>query len=546
MAVELPGFYFDPELNRYFPLPRERGRSGTVQSLHGGASSSKQGKCTQDSSKEQLAGNDHGRNPSVLQLLQAREHNSGINKTSSSDRGFRRQFLEGQAAHPQVWDYDGTEKWADGALQQLRVTCQTAEGEKESDILVLGGSSGRFALCGTTLANGTRALSAGIMHPRRTISADASSQVAEERVPPGLWPIESTQFSSRITAIKRLGEGSNDNSAHPQRSAILTTLGSGEASGSLYVLSLKQGPEIQDWDRNYPLPFQIQLRVKTQSSIWTAESSPSGLAASLGMDGGAGLVTLERNEVTWLCRSSSAVLSQQFDKDGNLLFCGFRNGVISTIDLRKPAPKESGMHHESVVTRRNSNGTRFKGAFYPAMKNQQRTPHSSSTHGIGKQGNKHRVDDYYCSHTKVMRMGSAICSLFLLQNDENYLLASAMNGVIQQWDRRMVENGAVRTYEGHNNSHTMLQLGVDPTETLLVSGGEDCVVRIWSLTSGRLLHAEKNLSTPASCICWPTSMRLRSQGGYWEEPPFESNFSWGFWFGSSDGLHYMHGGGSQV
>lgn len=65
-----------------------------------------------------------------------------------------------------------------------------------------------------------------------------------------------------------------------------------------------------------------------------------------------------------------------------MLFCGFRNGVISTIDLRKPAPKESGMHHEAVVTKKNSNGTKFKGAFSPAMKNQQRTPHSSSTHGI--------------------------------------------------------------------------------------------------------------------------------------------------------------------
>lgn len=62
----------------------------------------------------------------------------------------------------------------------------------------------------------------------------------------------------------------------------LTTLGSEVASGSLYVLSLKQGPEIQDWDRNYPLPFQIQLRVKTNSSIWTAEASPNGTAASLG------------------------------------------------------------------------------------------------------------------------------------------------------------------------------------------------------------------------------------------------------------------------
>lgn len=34
-----------------------------------------------------------------------------------------------------------------------------------------------------------------------------------------------------------------------------------------------------------------------------------------GMDGGAGLVALERSDVTWLCRSSSAVLSQQFDKE---------------------------------------------------------------------------------------------------------------------------------------------------------------------------------------------------------------------------------------
>lgn len=39
---------------------------------------------------------------------------------------------------------------------------------------------------------------------------------------------------------------------------------------------------------------------------------------------------------------------------------------------------------------------------------------------------------------------------------------------------------------------------------------------------------------------------LHSQGGYWEDSPFESNFSWGFWFGSSTGLRYMHGAGSQL
>jgi hypothetical protein len=65
-----------------------------------------------------------------------------------------------------------------------------------------------------------------------------------------------------------------------------------------------------------------------------------------------------------------------------VLFSGFRNGVISAIDLRQPVPKESGILHEAVVTKKNNNGTKFKGAFPPAMRNQQRTPQSSSTHGI--------------------------------------------------------------------------------------------------------------------------------------------------------------------
>jgi WD repeat-containing protein 21A len=94
-----------------------------------------------------------------------------------------------------------------------------------------------------------------------------------------------------------------------------------------------------------------------------------------------------------------------------------------------------------------------------------------------------------------------------MHSDENYLLASAMNGVIQQWDRRMVENGAVRTYEGHSNTHTSLQMGVDPSETFLVSGGEDRAVRIWSLTSGRLLHTQTGFSSPTTSVCWPASLR---------------------------------------
>ena len=57
---------------------------------------------------------------------------------------------------------------------------------------------------------------------------------------------------------------------------------------------------------------------------------------------------------------------------GNILSCGFRNGVISTIDLRKPAPKESGMHHraDSAVNGGNS-GYQYKSkGINPNVKNQ--------------------------------------------------------------------------------------------------------------------------------------------------------------------------------
>jgi hypothetical protein len=78
-----------------------------------------------------------------------------------------------------------------------------------------------FRLRGTTLSNGLQALPADIVHPRQCLPAEAKLQVTKsEREPPGLWNIMSTQFSSRITAIKRLGEGSPEDSADPQRSAM--------------------------------------------------------------------------------------------------------------------------------------------------------------------------------------------------------------------------------------------------------------------------------------------------------------------------------------
>lgn len=41
---------------------------------------------------------------------------------------------------------------------------------------------------------------------------------------------------------------------------------------------------------------------------------------------------------------------------------------------------------------------------------------------------------------------------------------------IKLYDHRLVSRGPVQSYEGHVNTHTRLQLGVDPYERFVVSG----------------------------------------------------------------------------
>ncbi len=141
------------------------------------------------------------------------------------------------------------------------------------------------------------------------------------------------------------------------------------------MLNLKQIPEIREWDRSYRFPFSMSTSVKTGCSVWTTEGSPNGIVASLGkawtifylpvsfcfvlgllcacvhltlqlqmhnsickggallaiygschfwlgpagMNTGAARVEVERCVLSWLYRSSSACLSQQFDKTVTML-----------------------------------------------------------------------------------------------------------------------------------------------------------------------------------------------------------------------------------
>ena len=41
---------------------------------------------------------------------------------------------------------------------------------------------------------------------------------------------------------------------------------------------------------------------------------------------------------------------------------------------------------------------------------------------------------------------------------------------VRLYDHRLLQRGAVQCYEGHFNSHTHIQLGVDPSERFVMSG----------------------------------------------------------------------------
>jgi len=154
------------------------------------------------------------------------------------------------------------------------------------------------------------------------------------------------------------------------------------------------------------------------------------------------------------------------------------------------------------------------------------------TRHAGKKRNQAGMDKI----SSVISMSSAVCSLVTLSSDENYFLGSSMDGSIKLFDLRLIQKGGIQSYEGHVNSHTHLPIVVDPSETLLMSGGEDCAVRIWSIKTGELLFAQSMSDTLFTAFCWPESSHDLCSSSL-----FDLNHSWGAWLGSRAGLFYMHG-----
>lgn len=326
-----------------------------------------------------------------------------------------------------------------------------------------------------------------------------------------IWrpPGASLHMSSNISCIKMCGKHS------PIQRALITTLGSETSGGSVYILNLV---EPVDFDSSSALGEMMRKTADFNCTIWTADCSYNSNRAVIGTNVGAALVNLETGMTSWVCRSKSDVLSQQLDPSGNVVLCGLVNGAILTLDVGEKQERVS----DRLI--------------------RHRIPYSS----LGRQGPSSSKQwfevkgNIYPSRT--ILMPSSVCSLVSLQSYDQYFLASSMDGLIKLYDQRMTKRGAVQSYEGHVNSHTRLQLGVDQSERFVMAGGEDCSLRLWSIKSGKLLFEEKTSDSVLSTVCWKRSERLvktLNEGKSYEECLSRQNHSWGTWFGSQEGLFYI-------
>ncbi|KAG0541329.1 hypothetical protein BDA96_02G007000 [Sorghum bicolor] len=496
---ELPGFYYDPEKNRYFPIRGPiPGAAARRPPAPAPAVPPPPADTTGCSRKRAMR----------PELLSAREmYGGGVISCNNAARStFKQQCQYAQASQPMVWKYQHTTSVADKAIEQLNAMVQTPQGLKEFRVLVTGSMNGSIRLYGLgTALNNFENEAEFLPQPAWTPAGKHKAGAL-----PSIWSSEVgyITFSSSISCIKKLGrhvpDASNTNSS-VQRS-LVATLGSGESGGSIYIMDLS---EAIDSAMGLWTAYRVHSLDRT---MWTADCSSDGTHAAFGSDIGAGLLDLETRGLSWLCQSKSDVLSLKFVHSGNVVLCGLRNGSIAPVDVRQK------QHNQPTGVASSSNA--------------RRTVPMLPTRHAGKKRNQAGMDKI----SSVISMSSAVCSLVTLSSDENYFLGSSMDGSIKLFDLRLIQKGGIQSYEGHVNSHTHLPIVVDPSETLLMSGGEDCAVRIWSIKTGELLFAQSMSDTLFTAFCWPESSHDLCSSSL-----FDLNHSWGAWLGSRAGLFYMHG-----
>ncbi|XP_078428693.1 transducin/WD40 repeat-like superfamily protein [Wolffia australiana] len=505
-AREIPGFYFDAEKNRYFPIkgpiPGSGRRRPVVPAVEAAQASSSSHSSSSRAHGKTKVGLDNvlrkGRGRTVNGLLHSRELHGRSLFMDDERCFFEKEFDKLSVSNSTVWDFQNTDGLSDGALRQFYIPIQTPEGQKEGNGLLMGSQGGYISLyvegnLGCRTGHGFKT-----SKPHPVFPACMQTKSEWNAFPEVIWTPKRSRslLSSSISSILKIGRSSRIASDdNPFHNALVTTLGSGGLGGLVYVVNLNEALDVSSDILAQPRISRISC---CDFTIWTGACDPGGTKASLGTNQGAALLNLETGGLTWLYRTKSDMFSQQFNQSGTVVLCGLRNGSILAVDIRqKPSVFRSdfssgrdpaAMHHRTHQKKW-------------AMKRHQKDISSS------------------CAS-----MPSSVCSLVTLESDEQYFIGSSMNGSIELFDQRHLHR-PVQSYDGHINSHSHLELGVDPSETFVLSGGEDCYLRIWSIKSSKLLFSGKFSDSILKTVCW--------------SPNGDQSKVHGAWMGSREGLFLL-------
>ncbi|CAN1327915.1 DDB1- and CUL4-associated factor 4 [Linum perenne] len=128
MPQELPGFYYDEEKNRYFPI---KGRiPGSSRAPDG--RNPKKAKTSQDDNVCRTRVRTH-------RLIQGRELNGNVVSVGKSKFNFVHEYQKTQASQPTVWRYQGSEIIScDAGLDETSLLTQTPDGLVDGEVLVAG------------------------------------------------------------------------------------------------------------------------------------------------------------------------------------------------------------------------------------------------------------------------------------------------------------------------------------------------------------------------------------------------------------------------
>ncbi|XP_010549785.1 PREDICTED: uncharacterized protein LOC104820856 isoform X2 [Tarenaya hassleriana] len=488
MKPELPGFYYDAEKNRYFPI------KGRIP----GSNSSSSSKTAQnpDPKPSQEPDLQKRTNLKAAKLLSFRELNGNAIPLDKGKCNFKEEIQKLQASCPEVWRYEHTSKTADAALEHAQICVQTLEGLIRRDFLLTGTMTGSLGLLDVGEALETSDFGCECA-PFRVLPCKESG-LQDRESPWKIWRPAGAleQLSSSISSINLLGRyDAAENTSNSNR-ALITTL-EPEVSGSVFVLNLDRA---LDFNSRFPITREsIHGGASLDCTIWTADCDLNGSHAAIGTNLGGALVDVERGASSWFLRSKSDVLALQFHQSGNVIQCGLRNGAIVSVDTRERPGRVS-----SRLTRHQIR--------YHCHSSNKTGRRSSNRQWFELKGN--------LNPSRIIYMPSSVTCLATLKTYDHYLMASSMDGsIVPTLDEAIRSTHderrscpIVRRSRKFPYAYPIRDRSIRKIRYVSASGGVDGYVRIWSIKSGQLLSENKISDSVPSVLSWPTPQRRRSCG----------------------------------